>query len=122
MPKSGAKPGSPARHPRWGAKPAFLTWSYSCLNLPAFRSIRRYCRVALPTEPATCHMFVLPAPSVCHPVHGRSPARVRRSWKRRSGRSFANTGSTFRFISQTSRSSKAVSSHLNAWSFSPSPV
>jgi hypothetical protein len=49
----------------------------------------------------TCRLLLPPAPD----FYGRRPARVRRSWKRLSERSFANTGSTFRFINQTSRSS-----------------
>src|SRR5215217_6996484 len=46
--------------------------------------------------------------------YGRRRMRARMSLNWRLERSFAKTGSTLRFINQISRSSTAVSSHLNA--------
>src|ERR1700722_8082494 len=55
----------------------------------------------------------------CAEDHCGIPTRRTNSWKRGSERKLSNTGSTFRLIIRSSRSSRPLSSHSNAHSLSP---
>src|SRR6201987_5174163 len=55
----------------------------------------------------------------CAEDHWGIPTRRTKSWKRGSECRLSNTGSTFRLIIRSSRSSKPFSSHSNAHSLSP---